>query len=935
MAVYTVRCKIRFELLLLAVGLIWLQVDLPDAFGAETVNTPTKCRLKNSSHGVIAGCQHLGLTEVPQDLPQGVTELDLSVNKLTVLHNSSFQDIPNVTLLSLNKNPIISIQSRTFWTLTKLSTLILNSNNLESISPHIFLKNMLLTQLVLNGNHLNAVPHEAFSNIPNLSKVELKRNKIKSINFEGCSQWSHLEEINLDQNELEEIQQEDFLPLQNTTIGTLTLLSNKIQILQPQSFLHLNSIQQIMLVGNQIDSFDIQPFVGMTYIEHLSLYGCQIHELLPPDFASNLSITYPTIRTLTLSSNMIEIVQEGALWGFTTLEVLSLSFNKLKLLTNQSFCHLESLTELDISYNKLTSFTNGTFACLLSLKQLNASGNLLQTLSPGYFYGMSSILTISLSSNRIDALNNDQQLWTIKTLRMLDISNNALKGVSKERFDGLTNLKALNISGNNIDNYSNKTFTGLLNLKELYLKNEKATFLQNSFCQLHTLLILDLSNAPIQVSPTSTEQFFNMSSLSELRMEKARLKDTVLYDKDKHQSLFTGLFSLCTLRIKDNFLYDLDVRIFQNLSQLVHLDMTNSRIHTLRSGLFSPLPSLRYLYISENNLVEVPGDLFNGLFGLKVLYFQNNILSSLDPKTFAQTLTLTDLYLPGNQISTIKPGTVLPGNTSLRFDVSKNPFTCTCPLAWFRQWLDSADIDFKHADQTLCSGTSLKGLSKQPILSFHPEDHCGVNVFLIVGISLTGIFLFLITMLAYNRRWWLNHKLFLLKLAVVGYEEMAEAFDADNYKFHLNLMFLEEEEEWVDRVMKPALDERLPHLQNIIYGDKDLHLWNVLHQCHHDALDNSFKTVLLISNQSIRDAWCMTKLRMALEHLNETGLDKIILIFVEDIEDENLPYLVRLFMSRNKPYMLWMDDEDGQELFWAQFERSMRANKAINNAIPL
>ena len=296
---------------------------------------------------------------------------------------------------------------------------------------------------------------------------------------------------------------------------------------------------------------------------------------------------------------------------------------------------------------------------------------------------MSSILTISLSSNRIEALNNDQQLWTIKTLCMLDITNNGLKSLSKERFNGLTNLEALNISGNNIFYYSSKAFTGLLHLKELYLKNEKATFLQNSFCQLHTLLILDLSNAPIQVSPTSTEQLSNMSNLSELRMEKARLKDTVLYDKDKHQSLFTGLFSLRKLRIKENFLYDLDVRIFQNLSQLVYLDMSNSRIHTLRSGLFSPLPSLRNLYISENNLVEVPGDLFNGLFSLSRLYLQNNILSSLDPKTFAQTLRLTDLYLPGNQISTIKPGTVLPANTSLRFDISKNPLSCTCSLAWF------------------------------------------------------------------------------------------------------------------------------------------------------------------------------------------------------------------------------------------------------------
>eukprot|EP00057_Strongylocentrotus_purpuratus_P021504 XP_011675978.1 PREDICTED: toll-like receptor 4 [Strongylocentrotus purpuratus] len=470
-------------------------------------------------------------------------------------------------------------------------------------------------------------------------------------------------------------------------------------------------------------------------------------------------------------------------------------------------------------------------------------------------------------------------------------------GNASYHFDNYPFISILDMRCNSIENVPADSYWGFTKLQALFLTHNKIkTFGNQSFY--------------------SIEQFVNMTHLHELRMEKAQLTGSHLYDVVNNQSLFTGLHALKRLRLKDNDLHSLDSRVFYNLSKLYYLDMTNSNIHVLRHGVFHPLSSLADLRLSGNKLAEIAGDTFHGLSYLYFFNLQNNGLRGLEVTTFAQNPKLKILLLSGNQISIIKPGTVLPSNSSLRLDVSRNPFTCTCSLTWFRQWLHSANIDLKNADQTLCSGTSLKEFADKPILSFHPEDHCGVNIILIVVLSFSGVLVGVMALLVYNKRLWLNHKIFLLKLAIVGYTEMEEDFNAGNYRHHLNLMFQETEEEWVNQVMKPALEERLPHLQNIIYGDEDLHLGMYYINALYDAIDNSFKTVLLLSNQSVNDAWTMTKLRMALEHINDTGLDKVILIFVEDIEDENMPYLVRLFLSRNRPYMLWTEDEDGQELFW-------------------
>eukprot|EP00057_Strongylocentrotus_purpuratus_P016046 XP_011670520.1 PREDICTED: toll-like receptor 7 [Strongylocentrotus purpuratus] len=316
---------------------------------------------------------------------------------------------------------------------------------------------------------------------------------------------------------------------------------------------------------------------------------------------------------------------------------------------------------------------------------------------------------------------------------------------------------------------------------------------------------------------------------------------------------------------------------------------------------------------------------------LRTLKLNHNFITVIEKRLFSRTPSLQELLLHDNQISTIDPFTLIPTSlnvlviannpftctcqlawfrewldkvclqivarsqwkadkpkrlsywrstgTLVRFlFIANNPFTCTCQLAWFREWLDKVNATIYQRSEICCSSTSFKLLRDQTIWSFHPKDYCGVNIYLIVGVSLTIMVTVLsLRILTYQKRWWLNHKLFLLKLAIIGYQEIIENQGPEDYEYQLNLMFREDDEWWINDCIKPFLQERMSHLEHIVFGDSGLHPGSLYLNAIYDVIENSYKTVLLLSNQSVEDAWFMTKLRMAVEHINDTKLEKVIL----------------------------------------------------------
>ena len=136
---------------------------------------------------------------------------------------------------------------------------------------------------------------------------------------------------------------------------------------------------------------------------------------------------------------------------------------------------------------------------------------------------------------------------------------------------------------------------------------------------------------------------------------------------------------------------------------------------------------------------------------------------------------------------------------------------CNCELSWLMKYFGESLL---HGEKTLCSTTSatLKHLRGKPITTFQYKKYCGLDVHLVLWISAAAFAVFAVSMTAgisYHYRWLLRYKLFLLKLAVLGYREIQDDRAKREFDFDINIMFLECDGEWATNILRPGLDRRL------------------------------------------------------------------------------------------------------------------------------
>ena len=383
-----------------------------------------------------------------------------------------------------------------------------------------------------------------------------------------------------------------------------------------------------------------------------------------------------------------------------------------------------------------------------------------------------------------------------------------------------------------------------------------------------------------------------------------------------------------------SFISDLPPGIFQQLSVLQELNLDYCDIKNLHPLVFSGLESLQKLSLEGNNIHHIHDDVLSGLDQIQNINFEGNRIAYLEELMFSNNWKLTNLSLADNRLTRLNQSTFKPIFSSISsLDLSMNPIDCNCDLKWLIDWLNEL-ISLKNKDETICSSASLKPLREKPLLEFDPNELCIINNGIFSLIPLVSISLVAISVLLYHYRWQLRYKLFLLKLAVLGYKEMRDVRDHNDYEFDVNIIFYDDDEEWIREQLRPALKERLPQFQRNVFGDQDLVLGMHYLESVDYVVSHSYKTIVVLSRAAVHDHWFILKFRTAMDHVSDTLTEFVVVVFLEDIPDDEMPFLARLYLNDGRPYIHWTEEVRGQNCFWDKLTKHLSINLRTNDFIP-
>ncbi|XP_051918467.1 immunoglobulin superfamily containing leucine-rich repeat protein 2-like [Hippocampus zosterae] len=143
--------------------------------------------------------------------------------------------------------------------------------------------------------------------------------------------------------------------------------------------------------------------------------------------------------------------------------------------------------------------------------------------------------------------------------------------------------------------------------------------------------------------------------------------------------------------------------IFRNVTQTMSLWMSHNEIVSVEPGSLAPMVLLRNLDISHNKMVDFPWRDLRNLTDLQLLKMNHNELLSLPRDAFVNLQNLRSLRLNNNKFLTIAQGTFDASVSLSHLQIFSNPFSCSCYVNWFRDWLSTTSVTVPERNSITCA----------------------------------------------------------------------------------------------------------------------------------------------------------------------------------------------------------------------------------------
>ncbi|XP_072182314.1 toll-like receptor 7 [Diadema setosum] len=664
------------------------------------------------------------------------------------------------------------------------------------------------------------------------------------------------------------------------------------------------------------------------------------------------------LQILVIDSNNISFIDSGTFLSLPFLQSLDLSFNKyLPTLRGHMFAST-NLTNIALNYSGLTYLTEDLFTAMTSPSTLSVFGNRLQNVN---WTNCNDVvfLSVSLAFNIIKELSEESFVMTCN-VGTLHLNNNLIGPVNPNTISSLI-VRNLYMDSNQLtDKDLQHLMEGVRSsetITSLYIRDDGLSPLRRGqFDAFHgkQLRVLDLSANRIKhLIPGGFE---NLTDVTELRLNQNKLYMI-------NPIHFSGMHHLRVLSLKHNdiFLMNFEGRVWNvhlttlilrantfpligapelnGLNGLEVLDLSQndfaeswSTIPPLTKG----LNNLHNLILESNKIRRIPINFLSDTIQLRELSFAYNDLTFLHENLFLNVVNLTRLDLSSNRLVILQFTTFKPILQTLSvLGLRQNQWACNCSLQWLPKWIAKRSITLEDSGETQCSYEgSFKTAAGEPLIDFDPVKECGPQYVLYLSVAASLVCATLALILIYYNRWKIRYGLFLCKIHFIGYREIIPQQQREDYQYDMCVIIYDEDEEWANDVFRRGLEENLPEYGRVAIGDEALRLEMYYLDSVSRLVETSFKVIFLISADALKNHMFLLKFRLALDHVNEVQMEKIVLVFLEDIPDADMPFLIRLFLSDNRAYLIWPQDPEGQACFWDKLAKYMTVNRYCNPLVP-
>ena len=246
------------------------------------------------------------------------------------------------------------------------------------------------------------------------------------------------------------------------------------------------------------------------------------------------------------------------------------------------------------------------------------------------------------------------------------------KNCAEINAEDLSMIKSLVFSDFLIENLNKNDLDSVENIYAIVFKgNSIKSFPQDYFSQATRLKYISITNNYSFKYNLPKLLFNGLSDLIGLRISNTNLGDLT-------KGLFSNLKSLEILDLSGNRIREFDSELYSKAEHLTRIDLSNNQITNLSnenedSG---SLVNLEYISFRKNTLEKISVDFFKLLKNLKSMDLSNNRIHVIEPNTFVALSYISSINFQFNNISILNRGALrLNTKNNVSLNLSQNKIT--------------------------------------------------------------------------------------------------------------------------------------------------------------------------------------------------------------------------------------------------------------------